>query len=116
MGTKKAWIYYRVANGDPEAVENQKRELLNYAENNGYEVIGESYDIGSGNDINREGLNKALTAVNDTLLIKDISRIGRDMSAIVKVLSILNKQGVKLISVDTGNIDINTIFPRIKNM
>ena len=58
----RAWLYYRLSRDEDKelnSLTNQKNILVEYAENNGYTVIGESFDDNvSGMHFNREGIEK----------------------------------------------------------
>ena len=58
----KAWLYYRLSRDEDEemnSLQNQRKILLDYAEQNGYEVVGESFDDNvSGMTFNRKGLGE----------------------------------------------------------
>mgnify|MGYP000819933969 CR=1 FL=1 len=43
----RAWLYYRLSRDENEemnSLQNQRQILIDYAEQNGYEIIGESFD------------------------------------------------------------------------
>ena len=43
----RAWLYYRLSRDEDEemnSLQNQRQILVDYAEQNGHEVIGESFD------------------------------------------------------------------------
>ena len=105
---KRIWIYYRVANGDPELMEAQRNELLRHAKSLGYKVVGESYDTGSGWCIDREGVKEVSTAAAsgqmDVVLIKKVSCLGRDILPTLAYIAQLNRWGVEAISVTEGTI------------
>lgn len=105
---KRAWIYYRVANGDPELMEAQKNELLRHAKSLGCKVVGESHDTGSGRYIDREGIKEVSAAAAsgqmDAVLIKNVSCLGRDILPILAYIAQLNRWGVEAISVTEGII------------
>ena len=81
----RAWLYYRLSRDEDEemnSLQNQRQILVDYAEQNGYEIVGESFDDNvSGMTFNRKGLGKLEIAVDegkiDVVLVKDLSRLGR---------------------------------------
>jgi Site-specific recombinases, DNA invertase Pin homologs len=79
---KKAWLYCRIdAPEDVHGVlKNQKKELLDYAEQMGLEVVGASEDFGSGLLYDRPGLAECMKAASDgkadVLIVKSLSKIG----------------------------------------
>ena len=43
----RAWLYYRLSRDENEemnSLQNQRQILVDYAEQNGYEIVGESFD------------------------------------------------------------------------
>ena len=54
----RAWLYYRLSRDEDEemnSLQNQRQILIDYAEQNGYEVVGESFDDNvSGMTFNRK--------------------------------------------------------------
>lgn len=93
---KKAYIYCRVAS--PENVHfhltRQEQQLREYAEKQGFEIVGLAAECGSSTRINRE-LEKILSSQTqyDVLLCQDISRLGRSMPVLHKVLTKLFSRG-----------------------
>ena len=81
----RAWLYYRLSRDEDEemnSLQNQRQILVDYAGQNGYEIVGESFDDNvSGMTFNRKGLGKLEIAVDegkiDVVLVKDLSRLGR---------------------------------------
>ena len=81
----RAWLYYRLSRDEDEemnSLQNQRQILVDYAEQNGCEIVGESFDDNvSGMTFNRKGLGKLEIAVDegkiDVVLVKDLSRLGR---------------------------------------
>lgn len=101
---KRAWLYCRIdAPEDAHGIlKSQKKELLDYAEQMGFEVVGASEDLGSGLIYDRPGLAECMKAAADgkadVLIIKDLSRIGRDTARTLEFLRGLDQLGVKLYS------------------
>jgi Site-specific recombinases, DNA invertase Pin homologs len=101
---KRVWIYCRIdAPEDAHGIlKTQKKELLSYAEQMGFEVIGASNDLGSGLLLERPGLSECFEAAKagkmDVLIIKSLSRIGRDTAGTSDFLRELNRCGVTLYS------------------
>ena len=77
-----AWIYCRSATGEDNALQKQREAAMEYAAAHNLTVVGETSDIGSGTQYDHPGLVKMLSAVQrgvvSTVIIKDISRIGRN--------------------------------------
>ena len=112
---KRAWIYCRI--DAPEDMhghlKGQREDLISYAGQMGFEVVGESQDLGSGLRLDRNGLRKVTEAADagkmDVLLVMNITRIGRVMNQTVEFVHHLNKLGVKIYSPLSG--EVTTIMP-----
>lgn len=106
--------YIRVST-DQQEVENQRIALLKYAQQNKLSIddfveITISSKKSNGErliDELIERLNKA-----DTLIVAELSRLGRSLSQIVNLVDILRAKGVRILSIkeaiDTGKNDIST--------
>lgn len=109
---KRAWIYCRI--DAPEdthgALKGQKKELMDYAEQMGFEVVGSSEDIGSGLDFELTGLKEVMKAAADgefdVLLIKKLDRLGRDAAKTPELLSGFDQLGIPLYSPLEGEIQL----------
>lgn len=112
---KRAWIYCRI--DSPEDVngrlKGQREELIGYANQMGFDVVGESQDLGSGLQLDRNGFRKVAEAADagemDVLLVMNITRIGRVMNQVVDFVHHLNNLGVKIYSPLSG--EVTTIMP-----
>lgn len=106
----RAWLYYRLSRDEDEemnSLQNQRQILVDYAEQNGHEVIGESFDDNvSGMTFNRKGLGELEIAVDegkiDVVLVKDLSRLGRHRTQTELFIDHLRQNNVKVISVTEG--------------
>nr|WP_314464384.1 recombinase family protein [uncultured Clostridium sp.] len=78
---KNVWIYCRVANNENNILEVQRGKLILFANKHGFNVVGNSQDIGSGLDYSRKGLSETKQAISEkkagVVLVQDLSRIGR---------------------------------------
>lgn len=116
---QRAWIYCRI--DAPEdthgALKGQKKELMDYAEQMGFVVVGESEDIGSGLDFDRAGLVKVMEAAGDgrmdVLLVKKLDRLGRDTAKLLEFLGGLDQLGVELCSPLEGQIRLDYQRPSL---
>ena len=107
---QRAWLYCRI--DAPEdthgALKGQKKELMDYAEQMGFEIVGSSEDIGSGLDFDRAGLAEVMKAAGDgefdVLLIKKLDRLGRDTAKTLELLQGLDQLGIQLFSPLEGEI------------
>ena len=109
---KKAWVYCRI--DAPEdahgALKGQKKELMDYAEQMGFEVVGSSEDLGSGMEFDRAGLAEVTKAAGegkmDVLLVKKLDRLGRDTVKTLEFIRGLEQLGVGLYSPLEGEIQL----------
>lgn len=108
------------------SLQNQRQILVDYAEQNGYEIVGESFDDNvSGMTFNRKGLGELEIAVDegkiDVVLVKDLSRLGRHRTQTELFIDHLRQNNVKVISVTEGidssneNDDLMIGFKQIFN-
>lgn len=109
---KKAWVYCRI--DAPEdahgALKGQKKELMDYAEQMGFEVVGCSEDLGSGMEFDPAGLAEVTKAAGegklDVLLVKKLDRLGRDTAKTLEFIRGLEQLGVGLYSPLEGEIQL----------
>lgn len=114
----RAWLYYRLSRDEDEemnSLQNQRQILVDYAEQNGYEIVGESFDDNvSGMTFNRKGLGKLEIAVDegkiDVVLVKDLSRLGRHRTQTELFIDHLRQNNVKVISATEGIDSFNEWF------
>lgn len=107
---KRAWIYCRI--DAPEdthgTLKGQKKELMDYAEQMGFVVVGEAEDMGGGLDFDRAGLAEVMKAAGDgkmdVLLVKKLDRLGRDTVKTLEFLRGLDQLGIQLYSPLEGEI------------
>lgn len=108
----RAWTYCRI--DAPEdihgQIKGQKKELVDYAEQMGFVVVGSSEDIGSGLNFERTGLKEVLKAAGndefDVLLMKKLDRLGRDTAKTLELLGGFDQLGIRLYSPLEGEIRI----------
>lgn len=108
----RAWLYYILSRDEDEEMnslqnQNQRQILVDYAEQNGHEIIGESFDDNvSGMTFNRKGLGELEIAVDEgkieVVLVKDLSRLGRHRTQTELFIDHLRQNHVKVISVTEG--------------
>lgn len=118
----KVWLYYRLSRDEDEelnSLNNQKSILVEYAERNGHEIVGESFDDNvSGMHFNREGINKIYEQVEngaiEAIIVKDMSRLGRHKTQTALFIDYLREHEVRVLSVtenlDTANEDDDLII------
>ena len=109
-----AAVYCRLAHEDSIAMECQKYCLRRWAVDNGYNVVDEITEVGSGIRLDRPGLTKVMRAIQekgvDTLVVKNLDRLVRKSLDAYQILEILKEKGVNLICVDEEpTIDLTAI-------
>ena len=114
MNTKTTILYERLSHEDGRenesvSIENQKAYLEEYATRNGFTNLVHMADDGwSGTRWDRPAFLKMMDEVErgnvGQILIKDMSRLGRDHLRVGLILEQLREQGVRLIAV-AENID-----------
>lgn len=126
----RAWLYYRLSRDEDRemnSLQNQREILVDYAEQNGHEIVGESFDDNvSGMTFKRKGLSELELAVDegliDMVLVKDLSRLGRHKTQTALFIDHLRENNVKVISVTEGidtdneNDDLLIGFKQIINV
>ena len=89
------------------SLQNQRQILVDYAQQNGLEIVGESFDDNvSGMSFNRKGLEELEAAVDkgivELVLVKDLSRLGRHRTQTALFIDHLRQNNVKVYSVTEG--------------
>ena len=110
MENKKVAIYCRVASKNRIEIKKQKEILKNYCNENNYEIYKIYIDNGySGLDDNRPNYNKLLNDLKknmfDTIIVRDMSRLGRTIIKLEKVIKLLENNNCNLICL---NEDFNS--------
>lgn len=93
--------------GESNSISNQKQMLEEYAKKNGFPNPIHFTDDGiSGTRFDRPGflaMMKEVEAGNvDTIILKDLSRMGRDYLKVGQYVEILRQKGVRLIAINDG--------------
>ena len=110
----KAVIYARVSStGDRQDTERQVEDLTRYAAASGLEIVAVYREKASGAKEDREVLAECLAFIHsggaDTLLLSELSRLGRNVKLILEVVDLLTKAGINVhindIKVDTLDSD-----------
>ena len=107
---KRVWLYFRLSRDEDQeqnSLQNQRQILVDYSEKNGYKVVDESFDDNvTGMTFERDGILKIEEAVDrgliDTVLVKDMSRLGRHRTQTAIFLDYLANNKVNMISVTEG--------------
>ena len=93
--------------GESNSIINQKKLLENYSRKNGFKNTRHFTDDGvSGTRFDRQGLNEMLEEIEagnvGAVIIKDMSRAGRDYLRVGLFMETLKERGVRLIAVNDG--------------
>lgn len=107
-------LYARLSRDDDveqESLNNQEKILTEYANDKGYKIIDVIKDDNiSGMTFEREGIDKireyALNHEIDLVLVKDMSRLGRNKTYTALFIDFLKKNNINVHSV-TENLDTN---------
>ena len=119
---KRAWTYCRIDAPEDEhdCLKGQRKELLDYAEQMNFEVVGESQDTGSGLSFDRNGVTEVMEAASagkiDVLLVVNVSRLGRDTAKTMDFIRGLDQLGIELYSPLEGEIhltELSHLYPGI---
>ncbi len=119
-----AGLYFRLSQederqGESLSIENQRLVLRRYSEDHGFEIYDEYIDDGiSGTTFDRPQvqrlLNDAKTGVINTIIVKDLSRFGRNYIEVGQYVDyVFPSFGIRFIAiqdnVDTANRDSNAM-------
>lgn len=118
----RAWLYCRI--DAPEdthgALKGQKKELMDYAEQMSFEVVGESGDLGSGPDCDRTGLLEVMKAARegklDVLLVKKLDRMGPDVTKTLELIRGLEQLDIQTYSPLEGEIRVARLMELYADM
>ena len=112
--TKIALLYERLSRddelqGESCSIQHQKAMLEDYAQRNGFPRFKHFTDDGvSGTRFDRPGFMAMMEEVEDgnveAIIVKDMSRLGRDYLKVGQVMEILRQRGVRLIAIN-DNVD-----------
>ncbi len=103
-GAGVIYAYVRVSTSQ-QTLANQRYELLNYADQHGFRIDVWSAETISGAKSYRDRALGALLhrlSIGDTLLVAELSRLGRSLMEVMSILHDLMERQVKVISVTEG--------------
>ena len=97
----KAVIYARVSSiGERQNTARQVADLTRYAEASGMEVVAVYEEKASGAKKDREKLAACITFLKsggaDTLLVSELSRLGRSLKQVLEVVDDLTEDGINI--------------------
>lgn len=111
MTQKRAVIYCRVSTADQNC-ERQERDLTQFAERAGYNVVNIFKEVGSGAKLDRAERLKIMVLAQarqiDVVLVTELSRWGRSTSDLLDTLGNLNGWGVSLVAQSGMAFDLST--------
>jgi len=112
---QKALIYCRVSTEEQAqegySLETQEKYCREFAKNNGYKVVGVYHDKGkSGTTLDRPALKDLLSKVQEdksfgAVIVQETDRLARNTKDHLTIKALLQKAGVKLISVAQPMLD-----------
>ena len=107
----KAVIYARVSSvGDRQSTERQVADLTRYAATSGMEVVAVYEEKASGAKADREQLAECMAFLEEggaeNLLVTELSRLGRSLRQVLKIVETLSNKGVNICFQTQG---LNTI-------
>lgn len=108
----RVWLYARLSRDDDDemnSLNNQRKIVREFANRQGYEVVGESFDDNvSGMTFDRDGIREIEKQVEDkaidAVLVKDMSRLGRHKTDTAVFIDYLRRNDIRVISA-TENLD-----------
>lgn len=107
----RAWIYCRIDAPEDShgALKSQRKQLMDYADQMEFTIVGCSEDTASGLDFERNGLKRIMDAAGrgdmDILIIHDLSRIGRSICEALKYLNQLEQMSISVYSPLEGKLE-----------
>ena len=112
LKTKITPLYERLSRddelqGESNSISNQKQYLEDYARRNGFPNPTHFTDDGiSGTRFDRPGFTAMMEEVEagrvEAIIVKDMSRLGRDYLKVGQIMEILRQRGVRLIAINDG--------------
>ena len=112
LKTKITLLYERLSRddelqGESNSISHQKEMLEDYARKNGFPSPIHFTDDGvSGTRFDRAGFTAMMEEVEagrvEAVIIKDMSRLGRDYLKVGQIMEILRQKGVRLIAINDG--------------
>jgi len=92
--------YCRVAHPDQLALDMQVSLNSKFAQEQGYDIVTTIAECGTGTGMDRPGLRKLLKHVEqrdfDVLIVKDLNRLGRNLSLVLPLLRALREKGIRV--------------------
>ncbi len=106
----RAILYCRSTKGDNSELQEQKGALDNYAKANGLAVVRTYIESGAMDTLTYHNLRlQARYHEFDELLITELTVLGNSSIEITEEISYLTKNGVKVVSLKDGELNIETL-------
>ena len=106
----RAILYCRSAKGDNSELQEQKDELGNYAKANRLAVVRTYIERGTMDALTYHNLRlQARYHEFDELLITELAVLGNSSIEITEEISCLSENGVKVVSIKDGELNIETL-------
>ncbi len=103
-------LYCRAANGDNTELQGQKNVLDDYVKTNGLAVVRTYMESGTMGVLTYNNLRlQAKYHEFDELLITELTVLGNSSIEITEEISYLTKNGVKVVSLKDGELNIETL-------
>lgn len=113
MKNKKCAIYIRTNREGVDSIKNQISLLEIHMKHEGMELYNIYLDISNASNFNRPVLHKIFEDAHqkkfEVILVKDLTRIARNVEYIRQCLNFLNSIDVKLITTDNVKEPITTL-------
>lgn len=105
---KRVVLFVRCCSPEPASLELQEELLHNFCRKNGYNVVGTVKMVGTGADIEptlHGVVHKAKMEGADAVVMRDFTRLGRDLVLARNNYSILRNEGMEVLSLDAPNLE-----------
>ncbi len=93
-----------------ESPENQKEIIQNFIKENEYDLHSHYIDVQTGTTDRRDGLKQMIEDAEnkqfDVIVAKELSRLGRNVELLYKLIRMTINQGIRVITLD-GKVDTN---------
>ncbi len=114
MDNTYAVIYTRTAHQSEQALKDQLNACREFAGRNGFEVVGEYSDVGSGVADQPANLQRMIESVNEKgvhyVIVQRFDRLSRDSGSFMLLKNTLKHRGIDLLSVTEGATDSHEII------
>jgi DNA invertase Pin-like site-specific DNA recombinase len=114
-------VYCRTANGSLDALDSQLASMLQYGKDIGFTPQAAYCDCNvSGATLERSALQALLSAVRAgevrRILVKDLSRLTRNLFHIYELIGLFHKYDVELVSLNDGGVMDMTFAKEVSDL